>query len=99
MAVIPVTPSSHSIFSTNIITELTEVIENPLLYIEQSYLCVLDTLHRFYDRSQNKCIMLAANISYEELKINKGMPICFMHAAEVTNIHHNAVLTESINRS
>ena len=51
MAVIPVSSSPHSIFSTNITTELIEVIENPLLYTEQSYLYVLDTLHRFYDRN------------------------------------------------
>ena len=67
VAVMPVTPSSHSLHSTNITTELPEVIENPLLYIEQPYLCVIDTLHRFYDRHQSKCITLAVNISDEEL--------------------------------
>ena len=34
MAVIPFAPSSHSICSTNITTEVIEVIENLLLYIE-----------------------------------------------------------------
>ena len=52
MTVIPVTPSSHSLCSTNITTELAELIENPLLHIEQPYLCVIDTLHRFYDGHQ-----------------------------------------------
>ena len=73
MAVILVTPSSHSICSMIITTELIEVIENPLLYIKQPYLCVLDTLDRFYDRYQNKCVMMAANINDEELRISKGM--------------------------
>ena len=93
VAVIPVAPSSHSIYSTNITTELIEVIENPLLYIEQPYLCVLDTLHPFYDRYQNKCITLAANISGEELRINKGI-ICFACAADVTEIHQDTELSQ-----
>ena len=89
MAVVPIAPSSHSICSTNITTELIEVIENPLLYVEQPWLCILDTLHKFYDRGQNKCIMLAANISDEELRINKGII--------VTELHHDVEPTESIN--
>ena len=44
IAVIPVAPSSHSLHSTDIITGLIEVIENPLLCIEQPYLCVIGTL-------------------------------------------------------
>ena len=73
------------------------MIKNPLLYIEQPSLCILDTLHKFYNRGQNKCIILAANISDEELRINKGITICFTCAADVTEIHHNAELIESIN--
>ena len=42
VVVIPVSLSSHSISSTNITTGLTEVIENPLLFIEQPCLCILD---------------------------------------------------------
>ena len=76
MAVIPVTPSSHSLHSTNITTGLIEVIENPLFYIKQPYLCIIDTLHRFYDRHQSKCITLAVNVPDEELRINKGITIC-----------------------
>ena len=63
VTIIPVAPSSHSLHSTYITTELIEVIENTLLYIEQPYLCVIDTLHRFYDRHQSKCITLAVNVS------------------------------------
>ena len=69
--VISVTPSSHSLHSTNITTGLIEVIKNPLLYIEQPYLCVIDTLHRFYERHHSKCITLAVNVSDEELRTNK----------------------------
>ena len=98
MAAIPLTLSSHPICSTNITTELIEVIENPLPCIKQSYLSGLDTLHRFYDRYQNKCITLAANvISDEDLRINKGITSCFLCAADVTEIHYNTELTESIN--
>ena len=96
IAVIPVTPSSHPICPMNTTIELIEVIENPLPYIEQPYLCVLDTLHRFYDRHQNKCITLTVNVSDEELIINKGIIICFTHAADVTKIHHDTEPTESI---
>ena len=57
VAVIPVAPSSHPLCSTDITTELIEVKENPLLYIKQPYLCVIETLHRFYDRHciSSKC--------------------------------------------
>ena len=68
---VAVTPSSHPICSMNITTELIEVIVNPLLYIKQPYLCDLDTLHRFYNRNQSKCIILAVNVSDEELRTNK----------------------------
>ena len=81
MAVIPVSPSSHCLNSNNITTGLIEVIENP-------YLCIIDTLHRFCDRHQSKCIMLAVNISDEELRINKGITICFTHVADVTEKHY-----------
>ena len=40
MVVIPVTPSSPSLHSTNITMGLIEEIENPLLYIKHPYLCV-----------------------------------------------------------
>ena len=98
MAAIHVAPPSHSICSTNITTKLIEVIENPLLYIEQPCLCILDTLHKFYDRGQNECIMLAANISDEELRINKRITICFTCVADVTELYHNVEPTESINK-
>ena len=83
--------------STNITTELTEVIENPLLYIEQPHLCILDSQHKFHDEDKNICIKLAANISDEDLRINKGNAICFTHVANVTEVHHNAELIELIN--
>ena len=73
------------------------MIENPLLYTEQPCLCILDTLHKFYNRGQTKCITLAANISDKELRINKGTTICFVQVADVTEIHHDAKLMESIN--
>ena len=97
MAVIPVTPSSYPLHSTNVTTGLIEMIENPLLYIKQPYLCVVDTLHRFYDRHQSKCITLAVNISDEELRINTGITICFICVADVTEIHHNTEPKGSIN--
>ena len=98
MTVIPVAPSFHPVCSVNITTELIEVIENPLLYIECPYMCVLEILHRFYDRCQNKCITLAVNVSDEESRINKGITICFTCTADVTEIHHDTELTESINK-
>ena len=94
MAVIPVTPSFHPICSINITTELIEVIENPLLYSEQPSFSVIDTLHRFYDRYQKKCITLTANVSDEELRINKGITICFTHAVDATKIHHDIELSQ-----
>ena len=97
MAVIPIAPSSQSYCSTNITTELIEVIKNPLLYIEQPCLCILDTLHKLYNEDQNKCIMLAANISVEELRINKGITICFTCVADVTEVDQDPEPIELIN--
>ena len=71
MAAIPIASSFNP--HTNITIELIEVIENPLLHIEQLCLCILDTLHKFYNENQNKCVTLAANISDKELRINKGI--------------------------
>ena len=93
MAVIPGASSSHSLHSISITTGLIEVIEDPLLYIEQPYLCVIDTLHRFYDRHQSQCITLAVNISGDELRINKGITICFPCVVDVTEIHHGTEMT------
>ena len=73
------------------------MIENPLLYIEQPCLCILDTLHKFYNKDQGKCITLTANISDDELRINKRITICFTCVADVTEICDDAKLTESIN--
>ena len=42
-------------------------------------------------------LCLAANISDEELRINKGITLYFVCAADGTKIHHNTELTESIN--
>ena len=97
MAVIHVPPSSHSLHSTNITTGLIEVIENQLLYTKQPYMYVIDILHTFYDRHQSKCITLAVNVRDEELRINKGITICFMHVADVTEIHQGSEFMGSIN--
>ena len=40
--------------------------------------------------------MLAVNVSDEELRINKGITICFTHVADVTKIHQGTDLTESV---
>ena len=56
VALIPVTSPSHSLCSNNITTGLIEVIENPLLYLEQPYMCVKDTMHRFYERHQRNVL-------------------------------------------
>ena len=60
-------------------------------------MCVIDSLHRFYDRHQSKCITLSVNVSDEELRINKGIIICFIHVVDVTEIHHTTDPIESIN--
>ena len=41
--------------------------------------------------------MLRVNVSDEELRINKGITICFMCVADVTEIHHNTDPIESVN--
>ena len=49
------------------------------------------------NRLGNKCITLAANISDEELRMNKGITICLMHIADVTEVHHDVELIDLIN--
>ena len=59
---------------------------------------VIDTLHRFYERLQSKCITLAVNVCDEKLRVNKGVTICFAHMTDVTEIHHGTELMESVNK-
>ena len=40
---------------------------------------------------------LTVNVSDEELRINKGISICFTCAADVTELHYNTEMAESIN--
>ena len=56
MAVIPVAPSSHSLCSLNITTELIEVIENLLLHIKQPHMCVIDTCIDFMTGIKRKAL-------------------------------------------
>ena len=60
-------------------------------------MCILETLHKFYDEDQNKCITLPANFSDEELRINKGITICFASVVSITDAYHDAELIELIN--
>ena len=50
-----------------------------------------------YEEFQNKFITLTANISDGELRINKGITICFTHVADVTEVHYNAEMIELVN--
>ena len=74
---------------------LIEVIENPLLYIKQPYLCVIGTLHRFHDRHQGKSITLAVNVSDEELGINQG--ITMFHTFSWCNRNTPQYRTDRVN--
>ena len=60
-------------------------------------MCVIDTLHRFHDRHQSKYIVLAVNVSDEELGVNKRITICFACITDLKEIHHSAELTKSVN--
>ena len=74
------------------------MIENPLLYIKQPYLCVIDTSYTFYDRHRSKCIILAVNVIDEDVRISKGITICLACVDDVTEVHCNTEPVESINK-
>ena len=65
-------------------TELFEVIGNPLSSIEQPYLLILSTLHKFDSRYPEECVAIAVNVSDEDIILNKGMTICFVQDTDLT---------------
>ena len=65
-------------------TELFEVVGNPLLSIEQPYLLILQTLHTFDTRYPEQCVLIAVNVSDEDIILNKGMTLCFVQEIDLT---------------
>ena len=67
----------------NINTELLKVIGNPLWSIEQPYLLMLHTLHRFDTRYPKQCVAIAVNVGDEDIILNKGMALCFVQETDL----------------
>ena len=75
---IPLGPPFRALHCKNVSTKLFKVIGNPLLSIEQSYLLILYTLHRFDTRCPKQCVVIAVNVGDEDIMLNKGMTLCFV---------------------
>ena len=65
-------------------TKLLEVIGNPMMSIEQPYLLIFCTLHKFNTRYLEQCVAIAANVSDKDILLNKGMTLCFIQKTDLT---------------
>ena len=84
MSVASVTNGLGKRLKTHVNTELFEVIGNPLSNIEEPYLLILCTLHKFDTRYPEQCVAIAVNISDEDIILNKGMILCFVQETDLT---------------
>ena len=73
ITIIPLEPPLRALQCRGVNTELFEVIGNPLMSIEQPYLLILCMLHKFDTRYPEQCVVLAVNVSDEEIILNKGV--------------------------
>ena len=73
----PLEPPFRALNCKNVNTELFKVIGNPLSSIEQPYLLILHTLHRFDTRYPKQCVAIVVNIGDEDITLNKGMTLIF----------------------
>ena len=80
---IPLEPPFRALHCKNVNTKLFKVIENPLWSIEQPYLLILQTLHRFDTRYHEQCVATTANIGDEDIILNKGMTLSFVQETEL----------------
>ena len=77
IAIIPLEPPLRALQCKGVNTEVFEVIGNPLMSIEQPYLLILCTLHKFDTRYSEKFVAIAVNVSAGDIILNKGMTLCF----------------------
>ena len=52
--------------------------------IEQPYLLILCTLHKFDTRYPKQCVAIAVNVSDEDIILNKDMILCFVQETDLT---------------
>ena len=81
---IPLEPPFRALHCKNVNTKLFKVIGNPLTHVEQPYLLILHTLHRFDTRYPEQCNAIVVNVGDEEIILNKGMTLCFIQKTGLT---------------
>ena len=84
ITMIPFEPSFRALQCKGVNTDLFEIIGNPLLSIEQPYILILHTLHKFDTRYSEQCVVIAVNVSDEDIILNKGMTLCFVQETDLT---------------
>ena len=76
VAMIPLELPFRALNCKNVNAELFKVIGNPFTYIEQPYLLILHTLHRFDTRYPEQCIAIAVNVGDGDIILNTGRTLC-----------------------
>ena len=84
IAIIPLEPPLRALQCKGVNTELFEVIGNPLMSIEQSYLLILHMLHKYDTRYPEQCVVIAVIVSGEDIILNKGMTLYFVQETDLT---------------
>ena len=92
---IPLEPSFRALQCKNVNTKLFKVIGNPLLSIEQPYLLILHTLHKFDTRYPEQCVPIVVNVGNEDIILSKGMTLCFVKETDlISKTPHNKEMDE-----
>ena len=97
ITIIPLEPPLRALQCKGVNTELFEVIVNPLSSIEQLYLLILNTLHKFDSRYPEQSVMIAVNVSDEDIILNKGMTLYFVQETDLTTETSHAQDTDTVN--
>ena len=82
ITIIPLEPPFRAQHCKNVNTDLFKAIGNPLLNMEQPYLLILHTLHKFDTRYPEQCVAIALNVGDKDIFLNKGMTLCFVQETD-----------------
>ena len=97
ITIILLEPTPRVLQYKSVNTELFEVIGNPLSSIEHPYLLILNVLHRLDSRYPEQCVVIAVNVSDEDIILNKDMTLCFVQETDLTMEILHAQDTDTVN--
>ena len=76
-------PPFRALHCKNVNTELFTVIGNQLSSIEQPYVLIFHTLHKFDTRYPKQWVAIAVIVGNEDIILNKGMALCFVQETDL----------------